>query len=846
MFFSIFAMTQNSFGQTYDIRLSDALGNPQVVKWPPPDTSYYPNKVILKFKRSALKLENLCYTYGFDDNLSNTEKKVEKPMSYLTYNQKIYLHSQRFTPHQVTSDSLLANAMLIRGIDSLKRLTSANPCEDTISISILGDTVVCEDYLFFEANITNDTSVINTCTLLTMFFQNSLFYVEPNYIPILCGVPSDPRYVNQKAFHQNLMDIESAWDFEVGIPEIQIGIVDDGIEYDKCEFNRINYLGSGYKVAYGFNYANSQDVEGIKRVPWHGTGVASVAAALTNHHTSFCHDGIAGVAGGWGESNYERGIGCELYALKAFYTYDTANGNRDKENIIGALRESVSRNPRTGYGNQVDVLNCSFVLGNTYYLKEAIQYAFVNNVSVVAARGNSARSFYWYFTNRDSQPDSLFIPNQNGSSLALQTDAFNQYPASYEEHLITCVGASGETNPILPFSTSHIKDRVGYSQFGRTLDFLISTGERYHNPVNDLNIWNLISDSAGPGYTETGGWEQADGTSVSAGLASGIIGLLRSYAFRKGFFDELEPEDYEGMMKASAEDVVGTRRDPYATDFDIYSGWGHVNIGNAFRMLKDGYRVIKASSTAVTFSDWDVHPQAKVKSDYKVIFAKATDWNASQIDSSHHKVKVRTVTGQVVVPNIFDFTYPIFAWGVSGRNKPSGWTLSNPQMQHGFTFVSDNEGGNMLTPGIIHHRGGTYTKNGIIEAKNFQYALVNDTTPGEFVLPPTETMGVNISIFGKLRDFVSVQEEVNINGKYSIFPTITRDYITIQFNEIALRPLKIRVRSLLGDLVADVNVDLSNSSVPQHINLRHLPVGSYFVEISDGKYISNYKCMVVR
>ncbi|MBL8004371.1 MAG: S8 family serine peptidase [Candidatus Kapabacteria bacterium] len=848
MICSTFIATPQSYGQGWDIRLSDALGNAQVVSWPPHDTTYSPNTVIIKFKRSALRLENLCYTYNFDDNLTNNAKKSESQMGLLTYDQKIYLFSQRFTPHEVTSDSLLANAMLARGIDTLRRLTSANPCKDTISITILGDTVECEDYLYFEASFSNDTSVLSTCFTLSYSFPNSLNFVEPNLYAEPTIVPGDYRYSVQTSFHPQLTDIESVWDDETGSDSIQIGIIDDGIQYDKCEFNRSNVIGNGNKVAYGFNYQSPYNLDEVKRWAWHGTNMASLAAGRTNDQTSQCYDGIAGVAGGWGDDN----IGCELYALSVGKFRGPIRYS-PLSNFISAILENSSRNPVTGYGNQVDVLNCSWRFGYSQSLKEAVQYAFVNNVSVVASRANDADTNYRYGRNLTN--------SQNHVSYNQQKDGFLVYPACYEEHVVTCVGAAGERHPTEFNNYSYQKDRVRYSNFGRLLDFIVSTGERRwnpYNPVNDLNRAVLISEIADPVNNVNIGFEQTDGTSATAAITSGIIGLIRSYALNHGFFYDLEPEDYQGILKASAEDRIGNRGyNNHLEDFDIYSGWGHVNAGEAIRMFKDNYRVIKGSTMSVGFGDWEDHPLAAGNPNYKVAFRKETYWNQAQYYNDS-KVKVRTVTGQIVLPTNIDYTSPIYTWGVSGRTNATGWSLGNPQMQHGYSVVlpgsynnSEDDGGHLLTaghnliPGIIHHRGGPYSKSGVVDVTTFQYALLDQYDNIIDILPPTGQIGVNLSIFAKVLNTTSVAKG-NSDEHHLVYPSIANSFINVQWKEVNTINCQVRIRSLLGEIVQSVEMEPTQTLIPISIDVSKLPIGSYFVEVVNGNKVQSYKIMIVR
>lgn len=253
------------------------------------------DEIIIKFKKNALNLEKLCYTYQ------------GPPANHLLYDnwyeeQKSTIMSQQFPIDTIVIDSNLKSTIKGLGGLYLMRITSANPCKDTLSITRFGDTIEVENYLWMKLKLNNDTSVINTCLLLTVFYQSVLDEAEPNFCGYFDATPIDTYYngtwpQRQESLHPFLTDVETAWDYQRGgAYDIKIGIIDDGIDYGHCDLS--NWKGAGEKVVDGWNYvANSSN---FLAGSTHGTPVSGIIGALTNGSEACTNPGVAGIALGAG------------------------------------------------------------------------------------------------------------------------------------------------------------------------------------------------------------------------------------------------------------------------------------------------------------------------------------------------------------------------------------------------------------------------------------------------------------------------------------------------------------------------------------------------------------------
>lgn len=147
----------------------------------------------------------------------------------------------------------------------------------------------------------------------------------------------------------NRIDAERAWNVTRGAG-VRVGVIDTGI--DHVHHDLAPNFGGGVSFVPGESFA---DVNG------HGTHVAGTIGARHNG------SGVIGVA-----------PNCKLYAVKVLNRYGRGNYSWIINGIIWAVR------------NRMDVINMS--LGGSSMsqaLKRACDYAYNNNVLIVAAAGNS-------------------------------------------------------------------------------------------------------------------------------------------------------------------------------------------------------------------------------------------------------------------------------------------------------------------------------------------------------------------------------------------------------------------------------------------------------------------------
>jgi hypothetical protein len=268
--------------------------------------------------------------------------------------------------------------------------------------------------------LNNDTSAVNAATILTALYQEKIRMASLNYKYKFAAIPNDSEYNKQLSLRKSIspFDVETAWDYETtkNDDHIRIGVIDDGIDDNHCQFDG--------KVIGGYNYVDNSDEYYF--LAKHGTNVAAIIGARTNYNCGSSNSGIAGIAGGWGNDP-----GADLVALKV----GSSNGTVNSDLVISAIRDASFKNPNSSgwQGDACHVLNFSLqhfeheVLDPP--LEYALYYAYENNVVFVAARGNDG--------NND-----------------------NDIPATLSSQIVVSVGAHGSNQ----FKTN-------YSSYGKQMDF---------------------------------------------------------------------------------------------------------------------------------------------------------------------------------------------------------------------------------------------------------------------------------------------------------------------------------------------------------------------------------------
>jgi hypothetical protein len=338
MICSTFITLQQSYGQSWEQTVIDS-----VKKVLSPDSLYFKNQLLIKFKPHALDLSKLCYSYGLE-NLPNNEKKVESTFG-LSNSLRQYLNEQRFSVEELILDQSLINRLKSYGGDSLKRLTHANPCLDTISITRNGDTIPMAHYLYMILELDNDTSIVPAFVWTNAFHRNSLDYTSLGGLcEDLTKDPEDFYYGKQKFLTENYIGANFAWDYEVGDPNTLVGQFELGFsDFRHYDLGSGNY-GQGAKIVYRGDPSGYEDNSpGSWYESRHADAVSGIIAGYTNREgcVSFA-GGIAGIAGGWGNLGGQQAIGTGASLLGYAHANNTFSFTKQ-------ILEAVANSPNSGY-----------------------------------------------------------------------------------------------------------------------------------------------------------------------------------------------------------------------------------------------------------------------------------------------------------------------------------------------------------------------------------------------------------------------------------------------------------------------------------------------------------------
>jgi len=398
---------------------------------------------------------------------------------------------------------------------NISEINSLNERNNIQSIRLTGNKKQEDTYLLsFNPN--------QPIAELVALYQNTgLFeYVEPNYVGKAHGVQSTPNDVNfnrqwshyndgsfplSNATNDADIDSELAWDITTGDPNLIVAILDTGAKLDHPEFSgRIwsnsdeNQNGSdsdsnGYiDDINGWDFANNDnnptDDQG------HGTNVTGIALATGNNTI-----GYAGM-------NWNSKIMiCKVLDSESFGYYSWW-----AEAIYYAVNNGASVINLSAGGNDP-----------SYLLKDAIDYAYNNNVPVVVSSGNQ--------------------------------NSVIQYPARYSNAF-----AIGSTNPDDTRSAPFFWNTTSGSNYGPELDFVAPGnyiyGLDYTSNTNYNSYWG--------------------GTSQAAPHVAGLISLLFSIK------PNLSVDEIRLILEETSEDQIGNAEDTLG--WDQYYGHGRIN---AFQAL---------------------------------------------------------------------------------------------------------------------------------------------------------------------------------------------------------------------------------------------------------------------
>ncbi|BBA78679.1 protease [cyanobacterium endosymbiont of Rhopalodia gibberula] len=300
-------------------------------------------------------------------------------------------------------------------------------------------------------------------TFLNLIKQSSIKkyieYSEPNYIYNALEVPNDPDYSKQWNLHS--IHVEKAWENSKG-EGITVAVIDTGVS--RIPDLRQTEFVEGYDFVN--DHTDASDDNG------HGTHIAGTIAQSTNNKY-----GVAGIA-----------YHAKIMPLKVL----ADEGGGTVADIAEAIRFAADHN--------ADVINLSLGGGGeSQIMKDAIDYAYLKDVVIIAAAGNS---------------------NQNAAS----------YPARYPKVIsVSALNAAGQ--------------KTTYSNYGAGIDISAPGGSEEGKIIQET-IDPQTGESIFVGF---------QGTSMAAPHVAGVAALIKASGIK-------EPSKVLAILKQSSRNV---QEDPF-------------------------------------------------------------------------------------------------------------------------------------------------------------------------------------------------------------------------------------------------------------------------------------------
>ena len=795
-----------------------AEGDTMMFGFPPRDSMYLHNVLVMKFYDGGLSKDTLCYDCSMIVETRPNQGKGAKTMSddYGYWELcRHFLLTQHFSIATI-QDAFVRSILISHGATYLRRMTAANPCVDTQSLTRRGDTIRMDPYNWVEIQFDNDTSLIPVVTALFLAHPTSVQLVDlAHYMqPASARNPCDSEYAVTPTRQKSLgmIGMPDAWGLNVGNSWVKVAVIDNGVDWRRCELGGIPPDSGNVKVTGGLDF-NTKSTDGVDIITGgplgHGTGIASIVGAFTSNLPPVCAIGLsahiawgmAGIAGGWGTAcdSYIGGDGVQILAYRIDPTFHA--GYYLSNWAASAVLEASDSSLHGFYGNGAHVLNNSYTYAKADTgsktdttakdvfpgLRAAAAEAYRNEVCFVAAKGN-------------------------------QGDSNARWPADFSPQKdIVAVGSS-----------NHLFEREELSNYGRTTDILA--------PGGDASMMEGPIPPTGPEYLAraqnygSDDFHYFNGTSGAAAHVSGVLALVRGFY---PYYSTVQPytEDWEGMLVASAMDLSGLHDFDssiiYGTGYNIRSGHGFLRADSVLERLDPTgsfrYKLFHYSfpATDSSFGSWG---------DSTSVYLEDDGFDSS-LHAGTYPGKRREITITASYDASIDTSKSVYAWGTGTRGGYDGWSVQSPNSQEPWCEITSGHQGITGTPvnvreGIVHNHSRRVT------AHTFQYDIL---VAGHHILfPDSAHLGVSFSVFGPVSGSSGVTgtKELTQTG-LMIWPSITDRVLNVKIDPLEART-NLQIVNMLGETV--LKQTLRSGSGTMTIDTKDFEDGFYFcrVESSNG------------
>ncbi|MEX1192950.1 MAG: S8 family serine peptidase [Brumimicrobium sp.] len=742
--------------------------------------SHNANEIIIRFDRSAINY-NAIDRKGF---IAGQLDEFVKPNVIAEINDKLEMNVARLPTFKI-----------------FRKMTTA----DSLSTTRLGDTIKADDFwATLSVIFPEDFDEFQIIDSLETLNYSVIHYAHTNRIIEQHNAePNDDFYYLQSSLFslgaQNHINMEEAWEIEVGQEYVKVGVYDDPINWRHLDFGDGTYSGS--KIKGGWNYKQNSSLTSMpSSMPYnHGTAVAGILGALRNNQL-----GVAGIAGGDVDDGND---GVSFYSAGIFYSSGWSSMADASEAIAEGSIESTDPNTKMGFGLHLQNHSWGFsqnsVMSDSInVLRDAVTEAWRNHSVFVASRGNLGH---------------------DGNPIA--------YPACYQDEMLINVGASGVDGRYKGLNNGDEWTGADFSSrwassYGGKID-LIAPG------VTDIVKTSVYVDNPAPqaiGYPDcpafssnnNSKYECFNGSSASAPHVSGVAALMYSrhnLLATPSAPNNLTTEDIEEIIQKTAKDVSGGTEN-YPQGPDNFNGHGLLDAGEAVNQIDYPKYYVKHSDINTAPTETLIQSDLNVELMQEINGMQSGNYTADLYKYEWNYQNDVMNSGEEIID-----WWPVLAGTYKGVSASTNIT--------GNSFMD-------IIPSV--NIGGTTSNINVVTyawfiKKDDQQIPINKWIAGEAKNHNPDNLKYMYSIHVNNESLSSVHEE-ELQPEITLYPNPTQQSLTISFNGVIDNP-KAEIFNLEGRLVESIDENSNNQSLT--IDISKLSKGVYLLSLRDKEKIITKK-----
>ncbi|MBI3259283.1 MAG: T9SS type A sorting domain-containing protein [Ignavibacteriae bacterium] len=294
----------------------------------------------------------------------------------------------------------------------------------------------------------------------------------------------------------------------------------------------------------------------------------------------------------------------------------------------------------------------------------------------------------------------------------------------------------------------------------------------------------------------------------------------------------LEPEDYEGILQATAQRYTLDQGSNYLES----RGWGHLQADNVYTKCDiDGFRSKHYSYTLDEATESTVGDWIPMNTDYFFTSDFDKNWNTRpelhlSNGTNAPQGYIREIRATYTLSDAEWYDDNLFIWGRGGTDGKGGYNISNPNHRYPWTEVTSGTGSieppKRYVPGIFHNN------NMIVECRTYQFKY--NTGFLDILMPTNDNIAFQFTVFGVPKTTsVKLSGEVPINTEMSIQPNPASNQIQIQYSLTVNSTVSLEIVDILGrNVIKPICENNTVGEYSEHIDISALSKGIYFCKVS--------------